>query len=134
MWRVHCRRVAKGIQVASLIGKSRMDELSIKPLAQWRKLLSRPPKDDFFFPGAKNHGPTRHRIKNIFRENKNRDLISQAGLGNPDEIEALLPRDSGWYYTHAESGILSFICIGGEAMGTELVLIPSLKAIHEAQD
>lgn len=133
-WRVHCRRVAKGIQMASHVGKSRMDELSIKPLAQWRKLLNIPPTDDFFFPNGEGQLPTARRIADIFRKDKNRDLISKAGLGDPGEIEKLLPENSEWRYLQAESGIVSFTCIDGPATGTEFILIPSISAIHQAKD
>lgn len=138
-WRVYCRRVVKGIQIAMQIGKERMDELCITPMSQWKKLLEPPPKEDFFcisprrddyYPEHASAHPLEGEITQIFQSPCNKALVEKAGLGDPDKLKALMPENTDWIFTPTESGIFTFSGISGAGTGLEVVFVPSLEAIY----
>ena len=117
-----------------------MDELCITPLSQWRKLLKNPPRDDFFYiePEGPVYYPANYpitrlerEIARIFREPSNQALVRKAGLGDPDQLKALMPAGTNWIFIPTESGILIFEGLAGEGHGLAVALIPSLEAIYK---
>jgi len=128
-WQVHCRDIAKGIQVAALLGKDHMDEFSTMLMSEWKTIPTNPPQDDFFSLGGERR-PVEGEIAQILRAARNRELVSEAGFGDPEGLARLLPKSTHWLYSHAPSGILTFKGVTGKADGIEVVLIPSLSAIN----